>query len=137
MRTLAIALVLIGCSASEAGPTPSGFECQLGGGLPGTWRVSYVETNGTCGALPDEVYIGPGYIGGADGCTRDQVVRSDDGCTLDTSFTCSTTDSLGTSDWVVSVEQVSSGRVTGIMNLQLTHPDASCRSTYDVEMVRQ
>lgn len=130
--TLAVAL---GACSSSSDDKP--FACALGE-LRGTWRIAYVETDGTCGALADEtVVLSDGAAAqSASTCTTTTSEISADKCRLDTDTTCPLTGATGAQRWIGSLRHVADGRLSGSMTVQVTGA-STCRSTYDVTWTRQ
>ena len=112
-------------------------DCNLGS-ITGTWRTHYDETNGNCGAIPDETNISTSTTMPSDSaCTVTTNVLSDDKCHLDRQFECPTTDGLGTQSWTSAITQTAAGRIEGSATVQLQHPSiGTCRSTYNVTITQ-
>jgi len=106
-------------------------DCKIGE-LTGTWRINYKHLNGNCGRMADETVI-MGSSSGSTKCTIHHKKISADRCTLETSFTCPTTDAMGSSRWVIITKHVDHDRMEGTGTVQVTHSQlGSCRSTYDM-----
>jgi hypothetical protein len=131
----ALAGVLLAVACGGGDNEDEDFTCALGE-LAGTWRLHYVETDGTCGPIEDQSGIfNPGEP--APGCTLDSRIISADKCRLDTAFTCPLADGLAFQGWTIVLTQVASGRLSGTGTAELNHPSAgSCRSTYDIMVTR-
>jgi hypothetical protein len=131
---VATATGVLGCSGANEPFTA----CNLDS-LSGTWRISYRETNGNCGAIPDEtVNMSAAGSGSATTTCRSQSYSiSSNKCRIDQSFTCATTDGSGTQAWTVVSQQGSASSVSGTATVQVTHPTlGTCRSTYAVTWTR-
>ena len=76
MRNVLLIVVSLGAVACGGDP----FTCAIGS-LTGTWRTHYVQTDGTCGAIPDETTILGGS--GSGGATYTQQQISADHCRED------------------------------------------------------
>lgn len=138
MGLFALFTGLLGCSSSSSEPFTA---CTIGS-LTGTWRVTYVETDGNCGKLADETVVmsaaaSPGAPG-TPSCTFAANEISADHCRADLDFTCPLTGVAGTQRWVGATRQVSAGELSGSMTLTVTSPSLGpCRSTYAVDWTRQ
>ncbi len=133
--TIGLLALVAACSSSSQ----EHFTCAVGQ-LTGTWRLSYQETNGNCGAIADEtVVLSPGAAQAAStGCTFAAQEVSADKCSMAVDFTCPTADNAGTQHWVGSMHQVAANRLEGSYTVQLQHPQLGlCRSTYDTTMQEQ
>lgn len=113
------------------------------GSLTGTWRVTYVETDGTCGKVADEtVVITSGKSGATQpastGCTYAADEISADRCRADLDFTCPLTGVAGTQRWIGATHQISATELTSSMTLTVTTPNrGTCRSTYTLDWTQQ
>lgn len=127
-------LLLLGCSSSTDG---DGFKCAIGD-LTGTWRVTYAETNGSCGRINDEtVVFTPSKAGaGAAACTTAAADVAADKCSVQQDFTCPLSGVAGTQHWVGVVRQTGEGTLGGSLTLSVTG-SLACRSTYDVRFTKQ
>lgn len=126
----AASLLLVACSSDDE-PFK---DCALGE-LTGTWRVTYDETNGSCGRLSDEtVVLKPGEASSA--CKYDSQAISADKCRIDLDFTCPLAPQ-GSQRWIGALRHVAADRIEGSMTLQGTDGRLVCRSTYDVTWTRQ
>jgi len=124
-----VAVVLAGAIGCDGGDA---FEDCAIDALTGAWRLSYTETDGTCGPIQDETFILGGTGDGA--CTEHANTISDDRCEQTLDFTCPTTDGAGTQRWVMVLEQVGEEHIAGTGTVQLDHPEGTCRSTYDLDL---
>ena len=128
---------VLGCSSSSSGKP---FTACTIGSLTGTWHVTYVETDGTCGKLAAEtVVFTPGKSGsGSDTCTFDAQQISADHCRMDLDFTCPLTGAPGTQRWIGATHQVSATELTSSMTLSVASSTlGSCRSTYTLDWTQQ
>lgn len=128
-------MLTVACG-SEQGATAAPFTCSIGS-LSGTWRVTYRETNGTCGPVADELLVEPDADAaspdaGADPCTYAARRIAADRCRYDFDFTCPLNGVKGTQRWVGTLRQTSATTLEGPWTLQGIAPDAACRSSYDV-----
>lgn len=131
---LLFASILLACS-DDGGNSGDGsaFTCSLGA-LSGTWRISYQETNGTCGNLPDETVNYDSPSAGNTNCKSSVSKLSDDKCRFDFEFACPTTDGKGTQQWSGVTKQTSATTTEADTTIQLSHPElGQCRSTYLVK----
>lgn len=145
MRTTAAGSIvllsaLVGCSSSSSSGKP--FTACTIGSLTGTWRVTYVETDGTCGKVADEtVVLSSAATPGAPGtpsCTIAANQISPDRCRIDLDFTCTLNGVAGTQRWIGATHQLSATELSSSMTLTLTSPSlGSCRSTYAVDWTKQ
>ncbi len=138
MRKLLIAGMLLGaCGGEDQTPVPI-EECQLGE-LTGAWRVTYEETDGTCGPIPDAtVIMGNGVENGVEpeGCEIYSATRDADSCRSFVDFECVMSDGSAVR-WVIVQTQVSSDRVIGTGTGTVNHPEAGfCQSTYDITLTQ-
>ncbi len=139
MRRMCVAIVLavvVGCGGSDAGSgggTDPGPTCSIGS-LTGTWRLHYVQMDGTCGPIPDET----GHVDGtlSPTCTLTYRQVSADHCGLEMSFTCPTLDGQGTYTWVLAVHQASDTKLLGSGTVQVVDPAITCRGTYDLTVTK-
>jgi hypothetical protein len=125
MRYIAL-VILVACGSDS-------FTCTIGELAGGTWRLAYVETNGTCGPIPDETY-NTSTPGGGQDCSIAARTISADKCHLETAFTCLTTDGAGIYSWTIVLDQTAPDRLEGTGTVQLQHPAGTCRGTYDLNM---
>jgi hypothetical protein len=104
------------------------------GELTGTWRVSYRETNGTCGTLADEtVVMGSGANDvAASACTFGANQIASDKCSQSLDYTCPLKGVSGTQQWVGQLRQTAANRLEGPFTVQVQGAPGVCRSTYDV-----
>jgi hypothetical protein len=139
IAVLAAALTLIACggSSSSDSSSNSALTCGLGtGSLTGTWRTHYTQTDGNCGAIPDETNM-MGSSSMPPGCTLAARNVSADNCHLSIDFTCPTSDNLGTQHWVVAYSQVSATEILATGTVQVSHATlGTCRSTYNVDITK-
>jgi hypothetical protein len=137
MRTGAAAILAFGlfsCSSSTDGDAPA-FKCALGE-LRGTWQLTYVEKDGTCGPIAAETVVLTGESSTPSSCKQDAVIVSDDKCRMDLDFTCPAGNG-GTQKWTGATRQVAEDRLVGNMTAQATVGAQSCRSTYEITWTRQ
>jgi hypothetical protein len=129
-------LIAAGCSSSNSSEP---FTACTIGELRGTWRVTYAETDGTCGKVPSEtVVLMPGNTKAASACTFATDRISPDRCRLDLDFTCPlTAPTSGSQHWVGALRQTSPTNLSGSMTLQVTTGAVTCRSTYDIDYSQQ
>ncbi len=123
-------------SSSESQPFTA---CAIGS-LTGTWRLTYVETDGTCGKISAEtVVLAPGkQEPGASACTYAAAQISPDHCRMDMDFTCPLNGVAGTQRWVGATHQVSATELTSSMTASISSPSlGTCRSTYSVDWTQQ
>lgn len=134
---LSIVAVLAACSSSSDGDAPPAA-CKLGE-LDGTWRVTYAETDGTCGDIADETAVlSPGAAADAQSqCTYNAQNVSADKCRIDLDFTCPFPNGVGSQRWTGSLRHVADAKIAGSMTVQATDGRQACRSTYDVTWIRQ
>lgn len=140
MRTGAAAFLIVlsvACSSSNDGDAPP-VTCKLGE-LDGTWQVTYVEKDGTCGKIADEtVVLSPGAAADAQSkCTYNAQSVSPDKCRIDLDYTCPLATGAGSQHWVGALRHVADARVLGSMSVQVVLGGQTCRSTYDVTWTRQ
>lgn len=125
--------MLLACSDdADSAPTPGeDFSCAIGS-LTGTWRVTYTEVDGTCGAIAAEtVNFSATGSNGSDPCTYHAQKVSGDKCRLDFDYTCPTTDGKGSTRWTGVTKQTGTEKLESDATVQGTHPSAgTCRSTY-------
>jgi hypothetical protein len=134
---LVVAPAFAGCSGADE----PFRDCTMDR-LTGTWRASYRETNGTCGAIPDEtVNLSAASSGSSsssgDACRTLAYGISPNKCRVEQSFTCPTNDDRGTQSWTMVLQQTSPTSITGTATVQLSHATlGSCRSTYAMTWTR-
>lgn len=141
MRTSGVGSLLViasavGCSSSTNQPFT---DCKIGS-LTGTWRVTYVETDGNCGKVAAETVVlsASSKSPGAATCTIAAQEVSSDHCRIDLDFTCPLSGAPGTQHWVGVTHQVSATELTSSMTLSAMSPSlGSCRSTYTLDWVQQ
>ena len=106
--------------------------------LEGTWRTTYSEQSGSCGAIEDEtVSMSTGQNDPQRAaCTTHSSRRSPDGCTVELDETCPTTDGRGSQRWTIIMNRTSRTRFAGSGTVQVDHPLGLCRSTYGLTMYR-
>lgn len=131
---------LLGCSSTTSPGKP--FTACTIGSLTGTWRVTYVETDGNCGKVADEtVVLSSAATPGAPGtpaCTIAANQVSPDHCRIDLDFTCTLNGAPGTQRWIGATRQVSATELSSSLTLTVTSPSlGSCRSTYAVDWTQQ
>lgn len=121
---------LVACSGADDPPFTN---CRLGQ-LSGTWRASYVETGGTCGAIADEtVVLSAGLVAEAQStCTYAANQISQDRCRIDQDFTCPLANAAGSQRWSGVTRQIAAGAMRGEMTVQVNGSRGSCRSSYVV-----
>jgi len=131
---LVLGITVAACS-SESSTTFT--DCKIGE-LTGTWRVTYTETDGTCGPLPSETAsFNPGKQDpAAANCTFRTNTISADKCRADQDWTCPTTSGRGTSRWTGVTTHSTTNTLSSTLTLQLTDPSITCRSTYTVIWTR-
>ena len=129
----ALVAVVVGCSSSSETFT----DCKIGE-LRGTWRVSYTQTNGSCGPVADETAVlTPGKDDPAVAqCTAVSNQISPDKCRMETDSTCPLTGENATQRWVGVMRQTGPGSLAGSMTLTV-QGSVACRSTYDVNWTQQ
>lgn len=98
--------------------------------MRGTWRLVYVETDGNCGPVNDEIFSAGSTSDSK--CTTHSSSTSVDGCRADSDFTCPTLDGAGAQRWTGYLEIDSQTQASGVFAAQVTHASGACRSTYDV-----
>lgn len=139
MRTGAAALFItittLACSSSDE---DEAVTCKLGE-LDGTWLVTYVEKDGTCGKIADEtVVLSPGAAAEAQSkCTYNAQTVSPDKCRLDLDYACTLATGTGSQHWIGTLKQVANARLSGSMSVQIVLNGQTCRSTYDITWSRQ
>jgi hypothetical protein len=132
-----VAAAAAGCSGAD-----EPFRACSMGSLTGTWRISYRETNGDCGPIPDEtVNIAAASSGSTSssggGCRTLAYGISADKCRVEQSFTCPSNDNRGTQSWTIVIQQTGPTSVSGTATVQLTHSTlGACRSTYAMTWTR-
>jgi hypothetical protein len=129
-----LSLANVGCSGADE----PFRDCNLDT-LSGTWRISYRETNGDCGPIPDETVnlASAGSGSAASTCSTQAYGISPNKCRVEQAFTCATTDGAGTTAWTMVVQQMSPTSVSGTATAQLTHRTlGTCRSTYAMTWTR-
>jgi hypothetical protein len=130
---------LVACSSSSSSKP---FTACTIGSLTGTWRVTYVETNGTCGKVADEtVVLSATTTPGAPGMPTCMIAAADisaDHCRIDLDFTCPLNGAPGSQRWIGATHQVSATELTSSLTLTVTSPTlGACRSTYAVDWTQQ
>lgn len=130
-----LGLTGIACGGSEDG-TPGG--CNIFEDRNGTYLLRFSERSGNCGAIPDQLARLESDAPLQEGCilTADDTI-SDDGCTLERSYSCLID---GTeSDWVAvtTQEDSSAETITGTITVSFDDGLQSCTSTYSVLATRQ
>ena len=144
------------CSSSTSGagatddhrasqPPPAPFTCALGS-LMGSWRIVYVESDGTCGRVADEVATvptedapdaGASADAGVAACTYAARAISADKCSIDLDFTCPLNGLMGTQHWSGTLHQTSATTLGGSLGLQVSGATSGpCRSTYSVRWIK-
>lgn len=127
---LAVVWVLGGCGGSDA----PFADCDIGG-LTGTWRFHYDETNGNCGAIADETVALSSSAPSS--CTTNSSSVSGDKCELQDDFTCPLTSGTGSQRWVEVIDQASATEMDGTATVQLVDDAGdTCRSTYNVTVTK-
>lgn len=126
-------LALAACSSSSEGEAPP-FTCALGE-LRGTWQLTYVEKDGTCGPVAAETTVLTGESTAPSACQQDALIISEDKCRMDLDFTCPTNN--GSQTWTGVTRHVAEGRMESTMTASVRVGGASCRSTYDITWTRQ
>jgi hypothetical protein len=129
---------LLSACSSEDDNSAKPAVCSIGE-LRGTWRISYTETDGTCGAVADETAVlDPNAEAPATGCEYHSMSVSDDKCRMDMDYTCPLAGGVhGSQRWTGSLHQTDAGRLAGSITAQVTSPAGPCRSTYDVTWSQQ
>jgi hypothetical protein len=124
------AIALAACSDDDDAPA---FQCRMGE-LTGTWRVSYRETNGSCGPVSEETVVLESQTnqGAAAACTYGANKPSPDKCTLSLDYTCPLNGVQGTQQWIGQLRQTAANRLEGSFSVQVQGSPGVCRSTYDV-----
>ena len=137
MRLLLIASLAapIACSSSSTGSSGFSGPCHIGE-LSGTWRVHYTQTDGNCGALPDETVIMDAAPSNSK-CTYAAKSISADKCRMDLDFTCPLPAGPGEQHWVGTLRQTGPGSMDGPWTGQGTSLGQTCRSSYDVHWQQQ
>jgi hypothetical protein len=124
--------LIVACGGSDD-PAVSPLQCSLDD-LSGTWRLHFAETNGTCGAIPDTTVTSG--VADTTACTVKKDVVSPDKCREEFDLVCPTDDLLGTVEFVGVLTQRSESVVSGSTTVTVTHPEVTCRSTYDVSLTK-
>lgn len=135
--TAACSSTATGTASTPPPPEPPFTACAIGQ-LRGTWRITHVQTNGTCGVISDEtVVLAAPVDAGADAgpppCVYASNVVSEDKCRIDLDYTCrARTDKQGSAHWVGVLHHTWHTDLNGTFTLQITEPAYACRSTYAV-----
>jgi hypothetical protein len=137
-RWVGVVVLVLGAVGCAAESEDEAFACELGE-LTGTWRISYQETNGSCGRIADTtLVISESLVEEAEeACTYASSAISPDRCRIDQDYTCVTGDGRGSERWVGTMRHSARDTVSGSMTLQLDHAEVFCRSTYAITWTRQ
>jgi len=136
---MVLVFAAIGCSSKDEKSDPATCPDRHG-----TFKIAYVERDGTCGHFPEQVIVVEAVRaaddGGSSKCSGTEVV-SDDGCEISLDDTCEEpavgagykSRTVGSIKWTKDGE-----RATGVIQMTLIRPDgtSSCKSTYDVTFSR-
>jgi hypothetical protein len=140
MRNLTIAALiatgLLGCGGGE----DDEISCSASD-RSGAYLISYVERDGDCGDIPDNVGRFDGSGGVPDNCELDAPdAVSSDSCTLERSLTC-VQDGFAVSAIGSTTQETDDGsRITGILTMTIRDAASGelvCISTYEQTAVRQ
>lgn len=127
-------LLLLGCSSSSS--ADDGPKCNIGQ-LTGAWRITYLETDGACGAITEQtVTMSSQPPGGGGTCMFAKNEVSADKCTTAQAFTCPIAGSTGNQQWTGTMKTVEETKLQGTYTLQVTGA-APCRSTYTITWTKQ
>lgn len=125
---LAAVCLLPGCDILSPEEEPF-TACHIRG-ISGTWQISYVELDGTCGTIPDEIVSLVGDQGPSGNCVVYNSLESPDMCRLDVDFECESGPSSSVR-WTGVLEHLDYDLVQGTMSGQVSSGgQAQCRSTY-------
>lgn len=131
-----VGMMLVACSSESDDAAPA-VTCSIGE-LRGTWRVSYVETDGNCGQIPDEMAVfSENSQGAPSSCQVDVFDVAADKCRVDMNFTCPLNGVSGSQQWAGVLKQTADDKIEGTMTAQVDGATADCRSTYAVTWTRQ
>jgi len=128
-RFAVLAVLFCACGGSDRGGGGGDKSFCSIGNLQGIWGIHYLETNGTCGPLPDQ-RAGAGRPVPYN-CTVHSAPISADRCSIEVDASCPTIDGRGMQDWVITMRQTSYTRLEGRGALQIT---GVCASSYDMTM---
>lgn len=128
MMGVGVVVACVACSSTTTNDTGP-FTCRIGE-LTGAWRVTYAESNGTCGAIPDETAVLTTTGATPAGCTVKASQISEDKCSFTLDYTCPLVVGEGEGQWTGIIRQTGDRELRGNVSLQVTTPTATCRSTY-------